>query len=212
MGKRDYVFLIDETHNLLDRGREMYSAALFKESFLHIKRLVKDASPRIVKLLDKCNKELLSMKRQCERYRKEEGIDGFVMALNRLYAAMDDFLDEHDTFPDKKEIMEFYFEVAHFLNMYEIMDEHYVVYSQLMEDGGFMLKLFCVNPALNLRQCMKKGGALFCFPRRSFPSSIIRSFWAGNRPIMRSMQSPHSMRIKGAFDCKRCHEQICEKK
>ena len=24
LGKRDYVFLIDETHNLLDRGREMY--------------------------------------------------------------------------------------------------------------------------------------------------------------------------------------------
>lgn len=33
LGKQNYVFLIDETHNLLDRGREMYSAALFKESF-----------------------------------------------------------------------------------------------------------------------------------------------------------------------------------
>ena len=25
LGKRDYVFLIDETHNLLDRGREMHT-------------------------------------------------------------------------------------------------------------------------------------------------------------------------------------------
>ena len=43
LGKRDYVFLIDETHNLLDRGREMYSAALLKDSFLGTKRLVKEA-------------------------------------------------------------------------------------------------------------------------------------------------------------------------
>lgn len=179
MRKRDYVFLIDETHNLLDRGREMYSAALFKESFLHIRRIVKDSSLRMAKLLDKCNKELLSMKRQCERYRKEEGIDGFVMALNRLYAAMDDFLDEHDTFPDKKEIMEFYFEVAHFLNMYEIMDEHYIVYSQLMEDGGFMLKLFCVNPALNLRQCMQKGRSAVLFSATLLPVQYYKKLLGG---------------------------------
>lgn len=179
MGKHDYVFLIDETHNLLDRGREMYSAALFKESFLHIKRLIKELSPRIAKLLDKCNKELLSMKRQCVRFQKEENIDSFVMSLNRLYAAMDDFLDEHDTFPDKKEIMEFYFEIAHFLNMYEIMDEHYVVYSQLMDDGGFMLKLFCVNPALNLRQCMQKGRSSVLFSATLLPIQYYKKLLGG---------------------------------
>lgn len=179
MGKHDYVFLIDETHNLLDRGREMYSAALFKESFLHIKRLIKELSPRIAKLLDKCNKELLSMKRQCVRFQKEENIDSFVMSLNRLYAAMDDFLDEHDTFPDKKEIMEFYFEIAHFLNMYEIMDEHYVAYSQLMDDGGFMLKLFCVNPALNLRQCMQKGRSSVLFSATLLPIQYYKKLLGG---------------------------------
>ncbi|MDE7321957.1 MAG: ATP-dependent DNA helicase [Lachnospiraceae bacterium] len=179
MGKRDYVFLIDETHNLLDRGREMYSAALLKESFLHTKRLIKDASPRIAKLLDKCNKELLSMKRQCEHYQKEECIDGFVMALNRLYAAMDDFLDEHDTFPDKKEILEFYFETSHFLNIYEIMDDNYVVYSRLMDNGDFMLKLFCVNPALNLRQCMQKGRSAVLFSATLLPIQYYKKLLGG---------------------------------
>lgn len=192
-GKRDYVFLIDETHNLLDRGREMYSAALFKESFLQIKRLMKELSPRIAKLLDKCNKELLSMKRQCERFRKEESIDGFVMALNRLYAAMDDFLDEHDTFPDKKEIMEFYFETAHFLNMYEILDDNYVVYSQLMEDGGFMLKLFCVNPADNLRQCMQKGRSTVLFSATLLPIQYYKKLLGGEA-------QDYEVYAKSAFD------------
>ena len=37
----NYIFLIDEAHNLVDRAREMYSAALIKEDFLSIKKLTK---------------------------------------------------------------------------------------------------------------------------------------------------------------------------
>lgn len=176
---KDYVFLIDETHNLLERGREMYSAALFKNSFLAVKRLIKDIAPRVAKLLDKCNKELLVMKRQCEDYRKEEGIDTFVNALIRMYAALDDFLDEHDSFSDKKEILEFFFGVAHFLNMYEIMDKNYVVYSQLMSDGDFMLKLFCVDPAENLKGCMQKGRSSILFSATLLPIQYYKRLLGG---------------------------------
>lgn len=179
IGKRDYVFLIDETHNLLDRGREMYSAALFKDSFLRTRRLMKEASPKVADHLDKCNRQLLAMKRQCEGSRREEKIDGFVAALNHLYGAVDDFLDEHDTFPDKKELLEFYFEVAHFLNMYEIMDDHYVVYSQLMDDGNFMLKLFCVDPSRNLRQCMQKGRSAILFSATLLPIQYYKRLLGG---------------------------------
>ncbi|MEZ3474411.1 MAG: ATP-dependent DNA helicase [Lachnospiraceae bacterium] len=193
LGKRDYVFLIDETHNLLDRGREMYSAALFKNSFLSTKRLMKELSPKIAKLLDQCNRELLVMKRQCETYRREEAIDGFVMALNRLYAAIDDFLDEYDTFPNKKELLDFYFEAAHFLNIYEIMDENYVVYSQLLDDGDFMLKLFCVNPSRNLRQCMQKGRSTILFSATLLPIQYYKKLLGGE-------PSDYEVYAKSTFD------------
>ena len=39
--KGDYLFLIDEAHNLVERGREMFSAALCKEDFLELKRALK---------------------------------------------------------------------------------------------------------------------------------------------------------------------------
>ena len=193
IGKRNYVFLIDETHNLLDRGREMYSAALFKNAFLHTKRLIKDVAPKVAAHLDKCNKELLAMKRQCESYRKEKNIDGFVVALNRLYGAIDDFLDEHDTFPNKKELLEFYFETAHFLNMYEIMDENYVVYSQLMDDGDFMLKLFCVDPSRNLRQCMQKGRSAILFSATLLPIQYYKKLLGGE-------PTDYEVYAKSAFD------------
>ncbi len=193
IGKRDYVFLIDETHNLLDRGREMYSAALLKDAFLKAKRLIKEVSPKVASHLDKCNKEMLAMKRQCESFRREERIDGFVAALNRLYGAIDDFLDEHDTFPNKKELLEFYFEVAHFLNMYEIVDDHYVVYSQLMEDGNFMLKLFCVDPSRNLQRCMQKGRSTVLFSATLLPIQYYKRLLGGE-------PTDYEVYAKSAFD------------
>ena len=39
--KEDYIFLVDEAHNLVDRSREMYSAQLYKEDMLAVKRIMK---------------------------------------------------------------------------------------------------------------------------------------------------------------------------
>lgn len=178
-GKRDYVFLIDETHNLLERGREMYSAVLMKNKFLEIKKLLKDIAPKVSKLLEKCNKELLVMKRHCEDYCKEDSIDGFVMLLNRAYAALDDFLDDHDSFSDKNDVLELYFDISHFLNMYEIMDGNYVIYTQLCTDGDFMLKLFCVNPSKNLQQCMSKGRSSILFSATLLPIQYYKKLLGG---------------------------------
>lgn len=178
-GKRDYIFLVDESHNLLERGREMYSAALFKEDFLKIKNMVKSASPKLEKQLEKCNKELLAMKKQCDQYREEEFISPFVLALTRAYATMDEFLEDHEEFPDRNEILDFYFQIAHFLNIYEIMDDKYVTYSQLMSDGGFMLKLFCMDPSTNLMLCMAKARSSILFSATLLPIQYYKKLLGG---------------------------------
>lgn len=180
LGKKDYAFLIDEAHNLLERGREMYSASLFKEDFLHMKKLLRGEAPKVTHFLEKCNRELLVMKRRCESYQKESEIDGFVMALNHLYGALDDFLDDNEVFSDRDEILEFYFEICHFLNMYEIMDNHYIVYSQLTDEKDFMLKLFCVDPSRNLQQCMQKGRSTVLFSATLLPIQYYKRLLGGD--------------------------------
>ncbi len=167
--KGEYIFLIDEAHNLVERGRSMYSATLCKEDFLQLKRTVKAYDEWIVKNLDRCNKELLMLKRECENYRIEEYIDPFVRALTRLSGAIDDYLEGHDDSPVRQEILEFYFEVSHFLEMYELVDENYVIYSEMESDGSFILKLFCVNPAKNLRECMMRGRSTILFSATLLP-------------------------------------------
>ena len=64
----DYLFLVDEAHNLVRRARDMYSETLVKEDFLAMKR-VKDLWGKTGKYLGRCNKEMLILKRQCEYHR-----------------------------------------------------------------------------------------------------------------------------------------------
>lgn len=178
-GKSDYVFLIDEAHNLLERGREMYSASLIKEDFLKVKKLVKELSPKLGKQLEKCNKELLALKRECENYREEYLIAPFVTALTRAFSGMDEFLEKYENFKDREEVLDLYFDISHFLNMYEIMDENYVAYSQNLSDGDFMLKLFCVNPANNLKACMSKGRSTILFSATLLPIQYYKKLLGG---------------------------------
>ena len=167
--KGEYLFLVDEAHNLVERGRKMYSAKLRKEDFLHVKKLIKPYSKKVASELEKCNKILLGYKRECEGYHIYDNISNLVFALMRLGAAADTFLQQNIEFPKKDEFMEFYFDLRHFLNMYERVDENYVVYSDFEEDGAFALQLFCVNPSANLQECMDKARSTVFFSATLLP-------------------------------------------
>ena len=171
----EYIFLVDEAHNLVERGREMYSALLCKEAFLEMKKTVKEYDERIAKNLDRCNKEMLALKRECEGCQVVEETDALVRALLRLGAAIEDYLEDHDDSPVRADILSFYFEVSHFLEMYELADENYVTYSELREDGSFIVKLFCVNPAGNLKNCMRRGRSTILFSATLLPIQYYKT-------------------------------------
>ena len=163
--KGDYIFLIDEAHNMVERSRQMYSAQIYKEDFLTVKRIMKEHSRSIEKALEKCNKILLGMKRECENYTVYDTFGNMVFSFMRLMTLLDEFLQKANEFPGKKDVMDFYFELRNFLNIYDLVDEHYVMYSELEADGRFMLKLFCVDPSLNIQKRLDKGRSAVFFRR-----------------------------------------------
>lgn len=196
----EYLFLIDEAHNLVERGREMYSASLWKEDFLELKRKVKPVDERLGRHLDKCNKELLILKRECETYRIVEMLSPFVTALMRLHTALSDFLEEHeehDPMGIRRDILEFYFAVSHFLEMYELMDENYVSYTKMEDDGRFLIRLFCVNPSANLRECMNRGRSSILFSATLLPIQYYKKLLGGEA-------SDYEVYAKSVFDRRRC--------
>ena len=158
-GKGNYVFLVDEAHNLVDRAREMYSATLVKEDFLACKRVVKDMDKRLASYLEKCNKYLLELKRACDKeYIIIDDYCGtFLANLQSCYSYMQKFLDKNKGKPVCDEIIEFFFKIRHFINMYDCIDEKYVIYAEHTDDGDFALHLYCVDPSGQLSQRLSQG-------------------------------------------------------
>lgn len=182
--KGDYIFLVDEAHNLVERSREMYSAQIYKEDFLALKKVLKKykgqgegrrLAEKVTSHLDKCNKVLLGYKRECEKYVLYDDIGNLIFALMRLASDLDEFLQRTADFPERKEVTEFYFNLRNFMNMYELVDEHYVIYSEHEEDGRFKLKLYCVDPSSNLQERIDKGNATIFFSATLLPIQYYKN-------------------------------------
>ncbi len=165
--KGEYLFLIDEAHNLVERAREMYSAVLYKEDFLKIKNKVKYEDLKLARKLDACNKVLLEYKRECESYQIRNHLSDFILRLMNVQTGFEKYLENQDDV--EKEVLEFYFSVREFLNIYDTLDDNYEIYTELEADGRFKIKLFCVNPAQNLETYLSQGNSTIFFSATLLP-------------------------------------------
>lgn len=179
--KGDYLFLIDEAHNLVERGRKMYSAVLCKEDFLETAKIVKEHSAKLYKILKKCNRMMLEYKRECDECTVMENIAGLSLQLMNLLGEMENFLEKEHEEKVQKAVLEFSFSVRHFLNMYDIADENYVIYSHYDDEQRFLITLYCVNPKRNLQECLNKGRGAVFFSGTFLPLPYYRSLFSERR-------------------------------
>ncbi len=171
--KGEYIYLIDEAHNLVERGREMYSAVLYKEDVLEMKKITAKYSPKLSKTLDECNRQLLILKRECEHYNLLESVSHIAIKLMHVITLLEESMDE---FPEEKkeQIRDFYFQIRDFLNTYDRLDENYKIYSELEQDGRFKVKLFCVNPAERLSEYLAYGNSTIFFSATLLPITYYK--------------------------------------
>ena len=179
--KGDYIFLVDEAHNLVERGREMYSAVLVKEEILTVKKLVRGKDRKLEAALEKCNRQMLEWKRECETYTIYESIGAFAFSLMRLMSLLDIFLQSRGEMPERKEVTEFYLNLRHFMNMFERVDENYVLYSDFDEKDRFCLHLYCVNPSVNLQECLERGKSTIFFSATLLPVNYYKNLLSSKK-------------------------------
>lgn len=177
----DYLFLVDEAHNLVSRAREMYSASVYKEDFLEVKRIIKGKSPRLERQLDRCNKLLLSMKRECGDWQLLEDVTGLAAGIMTAFSYMETFMEEFPEFPERETVLDFYFCLRDFLNVYEELDGHYRIYEENREDGSFLVRLFCVDPSRLLSRCMDQGASTILFSATLLPVRYYKTLLSGNQ-------------------------------
>lgn len=180
-GNRDYVFLIDEAHNLVDRARQMYSAAMVKEEILEIKKMVSTyGGKRLVNVLEKCNRNLLELKRQCDSdYMILDSDDAFALNMLRLQEELSAFLEKNKEFPNAKELWDFFFKVNSYNTIHENLDDNYMIYVEHAREG-FTIRLFCVNPSGNLSKRISAGRNGVFFSATLLPINYYKELLSGN--------------------------------
>ena len=87
---------------------------------------------------------------------------------------MQKFLDKYKNNPVSDEIIEFFFSVRHFLNMYDCADDKYVTYAELADDGNLLLHLYCVDPSGNISLRLSQGKAAVMFSATFLPVNYFK--------------------------------------
>ncbi len=122
----------------------MFSASLCKEDFLALKRKVKGRYRKAERCLERCNRYLLELKRECETYQLHEDVGAFSLMVLSLMGELEAMLEEGLEPELQKEVQEFWFALRDFAGVSDRLDENYVIYSEFMENGHFRLRLYCV--------------------------------------------------------------------
>ena len=155
--KGDYIFLVDEAHNLVERGREMYSARLVKEDFLAVKKIVKamerhEKRPEVhyilrkfEKSLEAANRVLLAWKRECDEFEVISDAGMLEFALLRVAGDYELVAKEYPVLPERDTILSLYFDVRRFLAVLEKFDESDRIYLDYDEERKFRIKIQCMD-------------------------------------------------------------------
>lgn len=161
----DYVFLVDEAHNLVDRSREMFSAEISTSSFESAIEIIGEKYQKLSKSLLKCKDLMEAVKGNLsglkEYYRKEE-ITELYYPFKKAITLLEPWLVEEKSEKKYEEVLDLYFNILGYIKISDLYDEHYVTY--IREDGREMIyKLYCVDSSYLLKEAFDRGKSSILF-------------------------------------------------
>lgn len=176
--KKRSVLLVDEAHNLVDRGREMFSAELIKSTFLSVKR-----SFISHKALSKAAKEInawfITIRKQADQQSWTEDTlpDGLPDLLNHFVEEAERLLITQNSLDDS-ELLETYFGVQSFLRIAKLYDTHYQTFYRVTK-SEVEVKLFCLDPSHALDQMASSFKARVYFSATLHPLPFFTEMLGG---------------------------------
>lgn len=180
----DYLFLIDEAHNLPGRARDMHSASLCKSAFLDAKKRLGPGRSSLKNALQKVNNLFLEWRHRCES-EQENGRFGKTFfekkraeeldrLLTHLCEPLQDWLDEHREPNETHEaLLQLYFDVRAWLRVADTFDEHFVL--QVSAHGSEVrAAMLCLDPSAFLGEDFAKGRAAVLFSATLAPAGYYK--------------------------------------
>ncbi len=170
--------LVDESHNLIDRGRGMYTAELNRADLLVAK---KTAPATIKKMLDKINKAWLSLLKTIP-----STIDNYArldVLPEKLGIALEDFTNRYIEFlqqnPDhpiqESSTQEFFYSALNYQRIVEIFDQDFCVDIQGLESKEEILTLRNLIPASQLAARLNFAHCACFFSATLHPTEYYQS-------------------------------------
>ena len=199
--KGDHIFLMDEAHNLVERGRDMYSAALSRNDILLAKRIVKKESFGLKRTLTRVNNIMKEWEEKTVRVfypdlQETNDNEKLIFALMNLLSALEKNLDENVFPEDEDELRELFFNIRFFLSMYEYKSDGYVLYCVKEEGGRIRIILFCVDPSGQLSERLNYGRSSVFFSATLLPMKYYRD-------ILCREETPYAAFARSSFDQKK---------
>ncbi|NWL19647.1 ATP-dependent DNA helicase [Pseudomonas umsongensis] len=116
--------LVDEAHNLVERGRQMYSASLDQSTLDGVRKIAPEV---LKKSLQRVNREWNALhNQQSAAYQAyDKPPEKLLQALSSCSASIGDYLNDHPQGLDSA-LQSFYFEVLQFCRVAELFDQQYL--------------------------------------------------------------------------------------
>lgn len=170
--------LVDESHNLLDRGRQMYSASLNRGLLLGAKH---HAPGKIKKALDRINRIWRELLKSLEF--KEDQLtllqtlpDKFPLALVEFANQYIELLQHQPDHPiQNTPVQEFFFEVLNYQVIYELINEDYCIDMQNPDSKNEILTLRNLIPAQLLAERLALAHSACFFSATLHPTSFYQT-------------------------------------
>lgn len=182
LDNKDFVLLVDEAHNLVDRAREMYSATLSKKKCLQVKKSISKQYPAISKELIKINECLLDIKKEyiepLGNYISEEAPKRLYTHVRRFIGACDKKLQKGALHNLPADLMELYFDAYNFGKIYELFDDHYRTYAE-SKGSEVELKLFCIDPSAAIGEIISTCLGVIFFSATLLPIDYYKYMLGG---------------------------------
>ena len=173
----DFTFLIDEAHNLVDRSREMFSAEIFKQPLLDLRRAIRREQPKIFKILGKINAWMVKARNKCVEigtsYHEKEPPQDLFPLLRSFLLTTENWLSRNIQTSYREELLDLFFQVSGFMRVAERFDESYVTcFEKIRKD--LKLKLFCIDPSIQLKNALKRCNSAIFFSATMTPMAYFQ--------------------------------------
>jgi len=192
--KEKYCFLVDEAHNLVNRGREMYSAEIAKSNILKVRRKTNKKWLDVKKRLTNVSREINNLKKKyftniSHGYYQSNDIPGvLVTEVKRLATIMEKYFEYEMDAEYSKIFLDLYFELYFFAKVAEYFDERYRCFYEF-ENGDFKIKLMCIDPSFLLSNAMNNSISTILFSATLEPKSYYMDI-LGSRDFDKSIFLP----------------------